>query len=58
MYEKELYAIVQALKQWRHYVLGKEIVILTNHKPLQFAPTQSKLQKTRQLKWINYLQQF
>ena len=22
-YEDELYAIVQALKQWRHYILGK-----------------------------------
>ena len=57
-YEKELYAIVQALKQWRHYSLGKETFILTDHKPLRFAPTHSKLQTTRQLKWINYLQQF
>ena len=32
-YEKELYAIVQALKKWRHYILGKEMIILTNHKP-------------------------
>ena len=37
MHEKELYAIVQALKQWRHYILGREMVILTDHKPLQFA---------------------
>ena len=42
-YEKELYAIVQALKQWRHYILGKEMVILTNHKPLQFSSSQLKL---------------
>ena len=57
-YEKELYAIVQDLKQWRHYILGKEMVILTSHKPLQFAPSQLKLQTTEQIKWINYLQQF
>ena len=57
-YEKELYAIVQALKQWKHYILGKETIILTDHKPLQFVLSQSKLQTTRQLKWINYLQQF
>ena len=56
MYEKELYAIVQDLKQWRHYILGKETVILADHKSLQFTPSQSKLQTTRQLKWINYLQ--
>ena len=41
-YEKELYAIVQALNQWRHY-LGRETVILTDHKPLQFIMTLSKL---------------
>ena len=57
-YEKEMYAIVQDLMEWRHYILGKETVILTDHKPLQFTPTQSKLQTTRKLKWINYLQQF
>ena len=33
-YEKELYSIVKVLKQWRHYILGKETVILTYHKPL------------------------
>ena len=49
---------MQALKQWRHYILGKETVILTDHKPLQFTPTQSKLQTNRKPKWINYLQQF
>ena len=38
-YEKELYAIVQALKQWRHYILGKETTILTYHKPLHFTPS-------------------
>ena len=58
MYEKELYAIVQALRQWIHYILDREMIILTGHKPLQFAPTQSKLQTFRQLRWINYLQQF
>ena len=42
-YEKELYTIVQALQQWRHYILGKEMIILTDHKNLQFASSQSKL---------------
>ena len=38
-YEKELYAIVQALKQWRHYILGNEEIMVTNHRPLHFTPT-------------------
>ena len=42
-YEKELYTIVQDLKQWRHYILGKETIIITDHKPLEFSPYQSKL---------------
>jgi hypothetical protein len=38
-YEKEMYSIVQACRQWRHYILGKETVIHTNHKPLHFMQT-------------------
>ena len=33
-YDKEMYSIVQACRQWKHYILGKEIVIHTDHKPL------------------------
>jgi hypothetical protein len=42
-YDKEMYSIVQACCQWRHYILGKETVIHTDHKPLQFMQTQGKL---------------
>jgi hypothetical protein len=33
-YDKEMYFIVQVYFQWRHYILGKETIIHTNHKPL------------------------
>jgi hypothetical protein len=33
-YDKEMYSIVQAYRQWRHYILGKETIIHTDHKPL------------------------
>jgi hypothetical protein len=33
-YNKEMYSIVQSCHQWRHYILGKEIVIHTDHNPL------------------------
>jgi hypothetical protein len=26
-YEKEMYSIVQAYWQWKHYILGKEMII-------------------------------
>jgi hypothetical protein len=38
-YDKEMYSIVKSCGQWRHYILGKEIVIHTDHKPLQFMQT-------------------
>jgi hypothetical protein len=43
-YDKEMYSIVQACLQWRHYILWKETIIHTNHNPLQFMHTQGKLQ--------------
>jgi hypothetical protein len=35
-YDKEMHSIVQAYRQWRNYILGKETIIHTDHKPLQF----------------------
>jgi hypothetical protein len=55
-YEKEMYSIVQAGRQWKHYILGKETVIHTDHLPLQFIQTQRKLQNDRHQKWSTYLQ--
>ena len=26
-YDKEMYSIVQACRQWKHYILGKEMII-------------------------------
>jgi hypothetical protein len=42
-YNKEMYFIVQAYRQWRHYILDKDTIIHTDHKPLQFMQTQGKL---------------
>jgi hypothetical protein len=46
-YDKEMYSIVQACRQWKHYIMGKETIIHTDHKPLQFIQTQGKLQNDR-----------
>jgi hypothetical protein len=33
-YGKEIYFIVQACRQWKHYIMGKETIIHTDHKLL------------------------
>jgi hypothetical protein len=53
-----MYSIVKACRQWRHYILGKETIIHTDHKPLWFMQTQGKLQSDHHQKWSTYLQQF
>ena len=35
-YDKELYPLVQSVKKWKHYLLGKETFIHTDHQPLQY----------------------
>jgi len=34
-YDEELYALVESVNKWKHYLMGKETVIHTNHQPLQ-----------------------
>jgi ribonuclease HI len=34
-YDKEFYAIIQALKKWRHYLMPKEFVLYTDNHALQ-----------------------
>jgi hypothetical protein len=57
-YDEEMYSIVQAYHQWKHYILGKETIIHTDQKPSQFIQTQGKLHKGCHQKWSTYLQQF
>src|SRR5258708_17415837 len=57
VHEQELLAIVHALREWRHYLLGNRIIIITDHRSLQYLSTQFKL-SARQTRWSEFLQQF
>ena len=57
MYDQEFYAIVQALKKWRHYLIPKEFVLYIDHKDLQYLGSQHELNQ-RHMKWVEYLQNF
>jgi len=57
-YDKELYALVQSVKNWKHYLFCKETIIHTDHQPLQYLHSQTKLQQSRHYRWVGFLQQF
>jgi hypothetical protein len=56
--DKELYALVKSVKKWKHYLLGKETIIHTDHQPLQYLQSQTKLQQERHFRWMGFLQKF
>ena len=57
-YAKDMYSIIQSYQQWKHYIIWKETVIHTNHKPLRVIQIQGKLENDHHQKWSTYLQQF
>lgn len=56
-YDLELYAIVQSLRKWRHYLLPKEFVVFTDNQNLSFFNSQDKLSH-RHVKWVEELQSY
>lgn len=55
--EKETVAIVHCLRQWRTFVLGRKLVVITYHKSLTFL-LKSKLHNARLARWALFLQEF
>ncbi|XP_075101810.1 uncharacterized protein LOC142177238 [Nicotiana tabacum] len=56
-YYKALYALVRALANWKHYLLPKEFVIITDHESLRFLKSQSKLNRIH-AKWVEFIETF
>ena len=50
-YVRELYAITEAVHKWRHYLLGREFVIQTDHHSLQHLLTQP-IHTPEQEQWL------
>lgn len=59
VYEKELLAIVTALGEWKHYLLGSQhkITIISDHQPLKWLLNQQVL-SVRVARWIEFMQLF
>ena len=56
-YERELFAIVHALKTWRHYLYGAPFEVLFDHKSIKWFLSQKDL-KGRKARWAEFLQEF
>ena len=54
--DKELYALVQDVKKWKHYLMEKKTIIHINHQPLQYLEVHSKLNKLNTTEWMGFLQ--
>ena len=56
-HEKEQFAIIHALKQWRTYLEGRPTVVYTDHAALQHLETQRDLSE-RQRRWAELMSRF
>ena len=56
-YDKYFYAIIQALKKWRHYLVPQEFVLYNDNQALQFITRQEKLNQ-RHAKWVEFMKIF
>jgi transposase InsO family protein len=56
-YDKEMFAILEALRVWRPYLAGKPFTIVTDHAPLQYLQSQATL-SPRQARWLDRLSEY
>ena len=56
-HEKELLAVIHALRTWRHYLLGNHFIVVTDHNSLKFLHTQPTLSR-RQARWAEFIAEF
>ena len=57
IYDNEFYAIMRALQHWRHYLVGEEFILHSDHQALKFIRSQHKL-NPRHAKWVELMQAF
>jgi hypothetical protein len=56
-HEKEMLAIIHALKVWRHYLLGSKTSVNSDHRSLTHFLSQPNLSQ-RQARWMELLQEY
>eukprot|EP00253_Pinus_taeda_P017239 PITA_17239 len=56
-YDLELTAVIHALKMWRHYLIGRKFLLMTDHHSLTSYLSQPTL-NARQARWVDFLGNF
>ena len=56
-YERELFAIIYALRKWRHYLYGAQFEIVFDHESIKWFMNQTDL-KGRKARWAEILQEY
>ncbi|GBG59534.1 hypothetical protein CBR_g49794 [Chara braunii] len=56
-YEKELYALVCALKHWKHFLLGRHFKTFSDHSTLQWMKSQGEL-NDKLARYIQFIDMF
>ncbi|MCO5559119.1 hypothetical protein L7F22_012711 [Adiantum nelumboides] len=57
IYEKEMLAVMHALYSWKHFLLGADFIVQTDHQTLRYFLTQAKLSE-QHMRWANFLSMF
>ena len=57
MHDLELARITHALKMWRHYLLGKRFILMSDHIGLRYLFNQPNL-NARQARWLAVINEF
>ena len=56
-YDLELAAVIYALKMWRHHLIKRKFILMTDNKGLKYLLDQANL-NARQSRWLAFLSEY
>ena len=56
-FDLELAAVIHALKMWRHHLIKRNFILMTDNKGLKYLLDQPKL-NARQARWLSFLREY
>ena len=59
VFDKELLAVINALKHWKHFLYGRDFTVRTDHQALRWLQSMPSANwSDRQARWSHYFEQF